>query len=66
MRKPEVLYKQPLLCHISGAGSTFFAGSGIRLATPRNLPDGGGKRFIRPMRVIRRPGKRRATGHVAG
>ncbi|WP_217805145.1 hypothetical protein, partial [Salmonella enterica] len=33
MRKPEVLYKQPLLWHISGAGSTFFAGSGRRLAT---------------------------------
>ncbi|EEP0994762.1 hypothetical protein ACQSED_05810 [Salmonella enterica] len=34
-----------------------------------NLPDGGGKRLIRlcrVCRVLRRPGKRRATGHVAG
>ncbi|ENT4156787.1 hypothetical protein ACFDYI_002150 [Salmonella enterica] len=31
-----------------------------------NLPDGGGKRLIRLCRVLRRPGKRRATGHVAG
>ncbi|EDQ9397048.1 hypothetical protein MX551_001602 [Salmonella enterica] len=31
-----------------------------------NLPDGGGKRLIRLRRVLRRPGKRRATGHVAG
>ncbi|ENZ2321730.1 hypothetical protein ACGGX0_001753 [Salmonella enterica] len=31
-----------------------------------NLPDSGGKRLIRLHCAIRRPGKRRATGHVAG
>ncbi|WP_262985941.1 hypothetical protein [Salmonella enterica] len=30
------------------------------------LPDGGDKRLIRLRRVIRRPGRRRATGHIAG
>ncbi|QUJ00524.1 hypothetical protein KCP73_03200 [Salmonella enterica subsp. enterica] len=59
-----ILYKQPLLCHISGAGSTF-CGSGRRLAT-RCVFCRMTVRFIRPTYcIVRRPGKRRATGHVA-